>query len=560
MNKIIVILLYSLFISATGQAATYYVRTDGGKTGTCDGTLNIAAAGATGGHCAWKHPFDALPPGGSARISGGDTLIIGNGSYRMGYTAGVYDTGSCHSQWPYDCVNAAIPSGLSGNPTRIVGENWNTGCGSKPELYGVERADSILRTNGNDNIEIQCLNITDHNQCILGHGATGPEAGKIACPTSFPFGDWALRGINASGTDHLTLNNVDIHGLSNDGLYTNAGGSNWTVTNTTIKRNGWSGFDGGNFTGDMIFNNIEVSWNGCGETYPGGEPIGCWGQNAGGYGDGFGMTDSSGNWKITNSKFLHNTSDGLDLLYLLATATVTIDRVHAEGNAGNQLKMAGSTKKIINSVAIGNCGYFDGKSFNYAVDHCRALGHPLALAYSTGSTATILNTSIYSEGDGVFLVTQRNGNCNGKETLYMRNNLIQGDTDYHQPNEKSSYMWNECNNLTVNHDYEKAYNLKNDSMAINSSNNTIDIKGVNSTYSNPFFTIVNNSTDVFNLKLLTNSTAINKGLASGTMVNGVPIPSIDYLGITRTAADMGAYEYVINNNINIPIIKQITGQ
>ncbi len=59
--------------------------------------------------CAWDHPFRALPPDGTPRISGGDTLIIASGSYMMGYGAPGADT--CYSDGAYDCHMPPIPGG-----------------------------------------------------------------------------------------------------------------------------------------------------------------------------------------------------------------------------------------------------------------------------------------------------------------------------------------------------------------------------------------------------------------------------------------------------------------
>ena len=70
------------------QGITYYVRMDGGDTTQCTGLVDAPYPGSgTGQPCAWNHPFQALPPYGTARIAVGDTLIIGAGNYRMGYGA-----------------------------------------------------------------------------------------------------------------------------------------------------------------------------------------------------------------------------------------------------------------------------------------------------------------------------------------------------------------------------------------------------------------------------------------------------------------------------------------
>ena len=67
-------------LSAWGSAAaaTYYVRTDGGSASQCNGLSDAAYPGSgTAQNCAWNNPSVALPNSGSARIAGGDTLLIG---------------------------------------------------------------------------------------------------------------------------------------------------------------------------------------------------------------------------------------------------------------------------------------------------------------------------------------------------------------------------------------------------------------------------------------------------------------------------------------------------
>ena len=67
---------------------TYYIHPEGGSRNQCTGMVDKPYPGQGSDQpCAWDHPFRALPPGGSPRISGGDTLIISTGSYMMGYGA-----------------------------------------------------------------------------------------------------------------------------------------------------------------------------------------------------------------------------------------------------------------------------------------------------------------------------------------------------------------------------------------------------------------------------------------------------------------------------------------
>ena len=71
-----------------------------------------------------------------------------------------------------------------------------------------------------------------------------------------------------------------------------------------IAANGWVGFDGdlgsnvkdSANNGTLLFRRVVIAWNGCGETYPGKKPQGCWGQEAGGYGDGLGTASTGGDW------------------------------------------------------------------------------------------------------------------------------------------------------------------------------------------------------------------------------------------------------------------------
>ena len=101
--------------------ATYYVRPDGGSFAQCTGLVDAPYPGSGSGQpCAWDHPFRALPPDDAPRITGGDTLIVAAGSYRMGYGAPGAD--ACEPDYPWDCHVPPIPSGAdAAHPTRILG-------------------------------------------------------------------------------------------------------------------------------------------------------------------------------------------------------------------------------------------------------------------------------------------------------------------------------------------------------------------------------------------------------------------------------------------------------
>jgi hypothetical protein len=449
--------------TAQGQRAlgtTYYVRTDGGSPTQCTGLADAPYPGSgTGQPCAWDHPFRALPPAGPPRIAGGDTLIIGPGSYRLGY--GAPGAGDCESEYAWDCHMPPIPSGPDpAHPTRLLGSGWDAGCPSPPRLWGTQRTDWIINLTASSNVELACLEITDHSSCVEFH------SGNLACQRdTYPYGDWAAVGLYAADSANVTLRHLNIHGLAAAGVH--AGRlTDWIVEDVRIAGNGWVGWDGDidgddSNAGTMRFRRWTVEWNGCGETWPGGQPTGCWAQTAGGYGDGVGTGATGGDWIIEDSAFLHNTSDGLDLLYHSLGGSIVLDRVHAEGNAGNQIKVTGSTA-ITNSVLVGNCAFFDGQPFTYNVDPCRALGNTLEVVYAGGERSSIVNSTIYGQGDGLVCAGPReSGDCDGTETLWGRNNVFLGDVDYFDPGDVTFLFYQEgCGDLAFDSDYSIYHNVK----------------------------------------------------------------------------------------------------
>jgi len=442
--------LILLFSFGHVMASTFYVRTNGGTPAQCTGLGDNPYPGSgSGQNCAWHHPFDALPPQGdggtpAVLLHGGDTLIIDAGSYEMGANApGASVYPACKAGWSWDCFMAAIPSGTAAAPTQILGAGWNSGCAAPPQLWGSEHAAQVVNLAGSSNVKVGCLEITDHSSCIESHlGGNSPYACNRSSP---PFGPWASRGIYAKDSSGVTLTDLNIHGLANRGIL--AGRlSNWTLTNVRIVANGWGGWDGdlgessgSSDSGQMLFQNIEVGFNGCGESYPDKTIFGCWGQVEGGYGDGFGETHTSGTWTFVNSYFHHNTQDGLDMLYADNTAVISVQQTHAEGNAGNQIKLAG-TSTVENSVIIGNCGYFQGKDYmsgnnaggaGTAGDQCRAMGNALALSVQPNMKATVRYNTITGEGDCLIL------GINGDSTsrVSIENNALIGKPDWLKANQ-----------------------------------------------------------------------------------------------------------------------------
>ncbi|MBC8447312.1 MAG: hypothetical protein H8D78_06140, partial [Chloroflexi bacterium] len=521
------------------NTTTYYVRPDGGSHDECTGLVDAPYSGSgTGQPCAWDHPFRALPPDGTPRIAGGDTLIIGAGSYRMGLSAPGAD--NCSEYWPWGCHMPPIPSGPDpAHPTCILGAGWDTGCASPPELWGTERPWFVVNLTDSSNVEIACLEITDHSGCVEFH------SGGLACERdSYPFGPWAATGLYAEDSANVHLRDLNIHGLADAGI--RAGRlTDWTVEDVRIAGNGWVGWDGdidGNDSnsGTLLFRRWTVEWNGCGETYPGGEPTGCWGQTAGGYGDGVGTGATGGHWIIEDSAFLHNTSDGLDLLYVREVgSSIEIRRTIAEGNAGNQIKASGPTL-VENSILVGNCGFFDGQPFTYNVDNCRALGTALPLFLRPGNQATVINNTLTSEGD-CLVTAECDGTCDGSELVLVRNNIFQGHPDFLQPYENTCLTWTDG----LPHDpFDIDYSVINDAKH-DPCPGPHDICGVSPGLVNP-------SIDDFDAHLLPDSPAIDAGTNEGA-------PEVDFDGNPRpldgdsdeiAVADIGADEFTLVGDLD----------
>lgn len=506
----------------SGGYDIYYVRIDGGTAEQYTGLMNAPYPGSgLNQPCAWDHPFHALPPLGTPRISGGDTLHIAAGAYRMGY--GAPGTDACDAGGAFDCHMPPIPGGPDpAHPTRILGDSQNP-----PELWGAERPWFILNLTDASNVEIGYLEITDHAGCIEYH------SGGLACERDNPpYGLWASVGLYAEDSANVTLHHLNIHGLASIGIH--AGRlTDWTVEDVRIAGNGSAGWDGDLWddlgdanAGTLTFRRWTVEWNGCGETWPDDQPTGCWGQSAGGYGDGVATGESGGHWIIEDSIIRYNTSDGLDFLYIRAPGSaVDIRRTLVMGNAGNQVKTFRGPFLLENSILIGNCGFFDGQPFTHNVDHCRALGTALDIGLTPGDQAQIINNTITSEGD-CLVVAECYGTCDGSEQALLRNNIFQGQVDFLQPFENSCLVYQEtfpADPFDV--DYSLIADVKDDLCP--GAHDICDVP----------LGLVSAELDNFNAHLLASSPAIDAGLADVAPVG-------DFDGRARDSqSDIGAYEW-----------------
>jgi len=436
-----VLLAALLAISQAIAADTFYVRTDGGTSSQCTGRFDAPYPGSgTDQNCAWAHPFVALPPGDSPRIAGGDTLRIGSGDYAMGVGAPGAD--NCDSAFAWDCHMPPIPAGPdTDHPTRIVGTDSNGACTSPPELWGNERARMVINLEHSHNVELACLEITDRDACIEFHCHAGGCSEVNACQRSAPpFGAWAKIGILARDSDNIEIRNVRIHGLATAGVQ--AGRiRDWRLEDVSIEANGWAGWDGdlggdSSNAGTLLFERVEIAWNGCGKSYPEGNIQGCWAQGTGGFGDGLGTGDTGGHWIFRDVHVHHNTSDGIDLLHSNEDLQVTVQRALLESNAGQQVK-TGRGGFIENSVIIGFCGSFADYPNMRGSDHCRALGDTVSVGLGSGSEAFIINNTIVGQGN---CLVSGSGDGNGS-SVTLANNILIGNDYWHDPSKLSCLFY-----------------------------------------------------------------------------------------------------------------------
>jgi hypothetical protein len=437
MKKIILSFSLILFAASSQAATTWYVRPDGGSSTQCTGKTDAAYSGqGTLQPCAFSHPFYVTgvvenAGGAPAKWVGGDTLIIGTGSYKMGYGA---PNTNCGQSYPYDCYMRSIPSGTETNHTKILGKGYDTGCQTPPELWGNEKAYVVLNMrDASSHVDISCLEITDHSSCRQGGAVSFNQCSN----SSYPYGTWAQNGLIAVDSTDVSLTNVNIHGMAYSGMYT-ARLSNWTMDGLKLNGNGQVGWHGEHISGqssnsgNIILRHAQINWNGCAESYPGKvSPVtgSCCSQGQQCYTDGIGMADSGGNYLIEDSEVSWNSEDGIDLLHVSKdpTSLVIVRRVRSEGNSGNNVKIGAAQVIAENNILIGACDYISNNFSAPGYDnYCRGGGEPLAINIQTSSHQKVYNNTIIQTVSGKnSSITNKEGgpDCDGTESIEMRNNI-----------------------------------------------------------------------------------------------------------------------------------------
>lgn len=448
-----------------GPGTTWYIRPDGGTrysanmpNGQCDGKADVAYSGAgTNQHCAFKdYRFlydDQSYQNSGWVIAGGDTVIIRGGPWRVGYDQG----NSASDAWcngtgdPYDCVNPTIPAGSAKQHTRILGENYSS-CNQSnmTQLYGGYGLYEALNLQGAQYLDVQCIELTRHSQCII----FGVPAVPGNCSSSLPIDDYAKNGIATDVNTHdVLLQDMWIHGFPSRGIIGPIGGV-VTAERVDIAYNGGAGWDFDDGTGSHIidgsgygtasvngvwnFKDSIIEWNGCNQQYPGKAAVSCYGQSDGGYGDGVGTPPGTCfTANVDHSIFRYNTQDGLDLLHMnMGNCSLTVTNSQSYGNNGQQYKIGPATSPAIftNNTMVSNCRRLSapmtGQPANYNQhlgDFCRA-GDAVAIDMAQGGSMLIANNTFVSYSPTTFDIVCAVADCSNS-SLTVENNIVMGYSD-----------------------------------------------------------------------------------------------------------------------------------
>lgn len=256
--------LLLLCLSVQAEATTYYVRTDGANSPTCNGTANAPAAATP--NCAWLNPDTAA----AAPVDDGDTVRLQAGTYAGSITP--TNAGSLGSPITFVADGAVnICGGVQltdgDNYFRFIGITFDTNAGSctiaqhiivqTGTVIGIEFWNNAFQdatqsalTSGNDS-EVDRA----HNWIVIGNTFT--RIHQVPCPCN-------ARGISLRGQRNFFAHNSFID-VDPDVFFPQGGESFWL--NNYVESTVTSPAHGDIFQSTtapldtpQIFNLIEANW------------------------------------------------------------------------------------------------------------------------------------------------------------------------------------------------------------------------------------------------------------------------------------------------------------
>ncbi len=482
--------------SSTGPGTTWYIRPDGGTrfdanqpNGQCNGKYDAPYPGTgVDQNCAFndfRFLWDDQSYGNDAWvIAGGDTVVIegcasnanqispSSPNCRVGWDS---NTGvAAGSTWcyynpnaPYGCYNPTIPSGTPTQPTRILGANYascstgnTTNRSALTQIFGGFGVQYVLNLAGAVNVEVECLEITEHNEAVPGTQGTcvkyGSPAYPAGCNSENPgMSDYDENGIVTDNkTSNVLLQDVYIHGHTTSGIQGPIGGA-LTMNRVFIGFNGFAGwnFDDGKDTPDATGSSINANYvtmegNGCNEQYPivnSAFPAeSCYDLNSGGFGDSWSGQDTTLNsFTCNHCVQIYNTKDGFIGPHTLMN-TLLIENSESIGNMGQEWKWGtnpgAATTTFINNLTIGNCNRMSeqipgaaqsfaessGNPGAYLSLFCRAAGAVFSFDSVPNSTTLFAFNTVIAYSATIFDQNcPASGTCGGTSYQY-KNNIFLG--------------------------------------------------------------------------------------------------------------------------------------
>lgn len=404
-----------LFYCIPSQAATWFIRTDGGTryssnvtTGQCNGKSDSAYPGTgVNQNCAFndfRYMWDddsGLVGQGAWVSSAGDTIVIrgchasanqtnpANPTCRIGWdqptgacSGGVGTNCFCYAVGSYTCYNPTVPSNttilgacayLTNTCNPVVGYPYTSNL---TQLFGGFSLSSTFNLTGSSGVTIQGIELTTHNKhwtgstwsgnCTIG---TGSPAYPVGCANNQPLDDYAQNGfLTNATTTNLTMIDVYVHGFDSAGFFGPIG-AGMIYTRVQSDFNAFAGlnFDDGGDDPDGTGATIAASYfttegNGCYEQFPivntSWPARACYDPSSSGFGDAWSGQDTTlASFSCDHCVSIYNTKDAFigphtQIVNLSITNSVSI------GNMGAAWKWGGAPNATVlfqNNLTVTNC-------------------------------------------------------------------------------------------------------------------------------------------------------------------------------------------------------------
>jgi len=495
------------------NAATWYVRADGGTRSQCTGTTDAAYSGTgTGQPCGFKDArwlWDNQAGTIAWIIAGGDTVILESAASiaavsglvaastgppnRIGWDFGGPCSGAgCGAGFTWcqgvgsSCGAPPPPAGTTANPTHIWGANHGN-CSTMAlipgglymtlvpdptkmfEMYGDFGANTVIDLSGTTNVDVECIHITTHGDCIIHY--TGSVTTVPFCQTPSdapPLSNYASEGIRFSstsctGTYGCNIQDVWISGMQDSGTIGPISATGLVkLNNVRASYNIEAGinFDDGTDPlpagAQIVETNVTVDFNGYNQKWPFVTAIPVdlvSSQSIGGDGDGVATPGSSfGTFTVTNFTGAFNAQDCHDVGHNQQPGSVTFTASICWGNFGGTFKSGGQSASIINSVSLGNCRRAAATitglpaGFTYpTTDLCRAAGDTVGVNWLGGGsneTIKIQNSFMYTyTGVQIDFQIQGTGTCTSC-IFDLDNNVMVGYLNTNTGSVHTPTVWN----------------------------------------------------------------------------------------------------------------------